>query len=337
MTRGTSLRRRTVLGLILVAALPGVVSAQGPGAVTSLTLFAGTPDGLWRSSDWGGTWSRVVGAPSGASIEALGAARAVLPRGPEVYVAGDSGLYLSTDFGDAWTLLSETAGARALLISRWPQADPTMFVGTGSGLLRSRDGGQTFSPTALTGSVDRLDWPGGAVVAAGSAGLLVTRDEGETVEGPGRGLPPGPVRAFVVSSYFAADPVIFASPEEGGLYRSGDGGATWATVGLAGARVADLVWLGPFLYAAADTGFFRSDDAGGSWTRLSDSPGEPRRLVFPLAPAAGLEAFLATASGVFYTADAGAHWRPAGLVGQDVLTIATFPPPDPITGKKKRR
>lgn len=175
------------------------------------------------------------------------------------------------------------------------------------------------------------------MVAAGGAGLVVTRDEGRSVLEPGKGLPEGPVRAMVLSSYFAADPVIFAAPEEGGVYRSGDGGKTWASVGLDQERVGDLVWLGPFLYAAGGSGFFRSDDAGRTWTRLSDSPGEPRRLVFPLAPAAGLEAFLATAQGLFYTADAGQHWRAAGLAGEEVFVVATFPPPEQTPGKKKRR
>ena len=51
--------------------------------------------------------------------------------------------------------------------------------------------------------------------------------------------------------------------------------------------------------------------------------------MFPLAPAAGLEAFLATDRGVFRTADAGQTWDLAGFEGQEVLTVATFPPPRP--------
>ena len=101
--------------------------------------------------------------------------------------------------------------------------------------------------------------------------------------------------------------------------------------------MADLVWLGPFLYAAAETGFYRSQDVGATWTRLSDSPGRPARLMFPLAPAAGIEAFLATDRGLFRTNDAGEHWTPSGFTGQPVLDVATFPPPDPVRSKKPRR
>ena len=57
--------------------------------------------------------------------------------------------------------------------------------------------------------------------------------------------------------------------------------------------------------------------------------------MFPLAPAAGLEAFHGTDDGIFRTADAGQHWQRAGLEGRSILVLATFPPPQP--GSRKRR
>lgn len=134
---------------------------------------------------------------------------------------------------------------------------------------------------------------------------------------------------MALSSFFAVDPVLFASPAAGGVFRSVDGGGTWTPAGLADDVVHDLVWLGPFLYAAGEAGFYRSHDNGANWVRLSESPGRPSTLLFPLAPAAGLEAFLATDRGLFHTSDAGGHWTAAGFEGQDVLTVATYPPPRP--------
>jgi photosystem II stability/assembly factor-like uncharacterized protein len=323
--------RRALLMAALAVALGGPRGASGqesPPSVTSLTLFAGTEEGLWRTLDWGRSWERVRGATSGVKLDRLGAVRTIVPKGPQVWVAGDGGLFVSDDFGATWAPLSLTKNIFSLLLSRWPQADPTVFVGTADGLLRSRDAGRTFSPTALAaGPVLRMEWPGPALVVAGGPGLLVTTDEGETFQGPGRGLPEGEVRAMALSSFFGVDPVLFAAPAEGGAFRSSDGGVTWVPVGLADEVVGDLVWLGPFLYAAGEQGFHRSDDAGKSWTRLSESPGRPTRLMFPLAPAAGLEAFLATDQGVFHTSDTGRSWELSGFEGQEVLTIATFPPP----------
>jgi len=322
--------RRLVVAACLAGALAAAPGSGQQGAiVTSLTLFAGTADGLWRSTNWAGSWEKVVGRVAGVRLDALGAVRAVWPLANDVWAAGDGGLYHSDDFGETWAPVSLVRDVRALLLSRWPAADPTVFVGTGTGLLRSRDGGRTFAPTALAeGAVQRLDWPGGAVVVAGDRGLLITRDEGGRFEGPGKGLPQGPVRAVVVSSFFLVDPVLFAAPASGGVFRSSDGGATWTACGLSDEALGDLVWLGPFLYAAGDRGFYRSQDAGASWTKLAESPGRPTRLMFPLAPAAGLEAFLATDRGLFRTTDAGEHWSPAGFAGQEVLTVATFPPPE---------
>lgn len=319
----------------LLVAAPG--SGQQGTIVTSLTLFAGTAEGLWRSTDWSTRWQRVVGRTSGVTIEGVGAARAVALFATQVWLGGDGGLYVAEDFGETWAPLSLVPGIRAVLVSRWPPADPTLFVGTGEGLLRSRDGGRTFEPTALpAGAVHRLAWPGPALVVACDRGVLVTKDEGARFAGPGEGLPPGPVRAIALSSYFSLDPVMFAAPASGGVYRSSDGGATWKASGLSGEVVGDLVWLGPFLYAAGENGFHRSQDAGDTWTRLAASPGRPSRLMFPLAPAAGLEAFLATDRGLFRTTDAGEHWTTAGFAGQDVLTVATFPAPEPVNKKRRR-
>ena len=219
----------------LLAAAPG--SGQDEGAiVTSLTLFAGTAEGLWRSTDWAASWHRVLGRTSGVRLDGLGAARAIVPIANQVWLGGDGGLYVSEDFGETWAPVSLTRGIRGLLLSRWPPADPTVFAGTGDGLLRSRDGGRTFAATALSGTaVHRLEWPGPALVVACDRGLLVTRDEGARFAGPGQGLPAGPVRAMALSSYFSVDPVLFAAPASGGVYRSSDGGATWTRVGPLGA------------------------------------------------------------------------------------------------------
>jgi photosystem II stability/assembly factor-like uncharacterized protein len=339
---------RTLVGLG-AALLAAATAAQQPEekptfpsrsdlVVTSLTLFAGTTEGLWRSLDWGGTWSRVAGTPPGDTLESLGAARSLLPLGPEVWVAGDGGLYLSEDFGLAWKRLFSGAPASSFMPSRYPQSDPTMFLGTPSGLLRSRDAGLTFGPTAL-GSVlvSRIEWPGPALVVATSRGVHISEDAAVTFRGGGEGLPEGEVQALAVSSYFAADPVLFAGGAYG-VYRSQDGGRTWKATALAGKAVFDLVWLGPFLYAAGDGGVHRSEDTGRTWTTLAEglSQRQGRRIMFPLAPSAGLEAFLGTDDGIFRTTDGGQHWQPAGLKGHSIVALATFPPPQPSSGKRRR-
>jgi photosystem II stability/assembly factor-like uncharacterized protein len=335
-----------VLVTLIVAA--GQAGAQQPAptptpapqdrtnpVVTSLTLFAGTAEGLWKSGDWGATWEDVAKTKGGAVLETLGATRGLLPLGPQVWAGGDGGLYLSEDFGVIWKRLYDGASVNVLMTSRYPQADPTVFLGTAKGLVRSEDGGTTFRASSVAPAVTRIDWPGPALVLATAAGVLISED-GQSFRDRGQGLPEGEVRAMAVSSFFAVDPVLFAGGDFG-VYRSSDAGRTWKATKFTG-KIHDLVWLGPFLYAAGEGGVFRSDDVGETWTRLSEGLG-PRtafRLMFPHAPAAGLEAFVGTEDGIFRTVDGGQHWQRAGLDGKRTLALATFPPPAPNTGKRKK-
>lgn len=320
-------------GLAIVGALAlasGLLQAQVSPVVTSLTLFAGSPAGLWRSRDWGGTWE----------LARPGAIHTILPTGPRVVAGGQGGVLVSEDFGQSWTDMALESAVFAILPSRYPLSDPTVFAGTASGLLKSDDSGKTFRPTTLVGtSVNRLDWPGPALVLATGRGVLVSSDAASTFTGPGEGLPPGEARALALSSFFAVDPVLFAGVADQGVFRSSNGGRSWAAAGLASHTVNDLVWLGPILYAATDQGLFRSEDAGKSWSPLGEGiQGRAAlRLMFPLAPSSGAEAFLGTDQGVFRTMDGGLHWMKSGLAAERVLCLATFPPPAPVLNIGKRR
>jgi photosystem II stability/assembly factor-like uncharacterized protein len=316
-------------------------TSAAPRVETSLLLFAGSPAGLWRSTNWGGNWDRVTAVP----VKDCGAVHSILSVGSRVYLAAQAGLFTSDDFGQTWAASGLTTPAHVVLPSRYPQADPTVFVGTAEGLMKSEDAGRTWKPTPLTGmAVTHLEWPGPALVVGTAHGVRVSLDAARTFDAPGTGLPDGPVGGLALSSYYPVDPVLFASVGDKGVFRSADGARTWTSVGLAGHTVSDLVWLGPLLYAVSNQGFHRSVDGGRNWIRTSEGlpPGLiPRRVLFPLAPGSGAEAFLATDRGVFRTADGGERWMDAGLRGQSVSCVNTFPPPSETTtlgkNKKKRR
>ena len=317
---------RAVL-LLGLAVLPGEPARKPkPEAVSTLTIFAGTPAGLWRSQTWGNSWERV----KGHGLEALGAPRVIVPVGPWVYLGGDEGLFVSEDFGENWTRSYSGSPVLSIVPSRYFQADPTVFVGTRDGLLKSDDAGRTFRPTPLKGTpVHRLEWPGPALLIGTGRGVVVTEDAGETFREADAGPAMEEVRSVAPSSFFILDPVLFAGVGSRGVFHSADAARTWDAAGLGGQTVADLVWLGPFLYAASDAGLFRTEDLGKTWLALNDGlqGRTPSRILFPLAPANGAEAFLATNRGVLWSGDGGFHWEPSGLTGEDVVSIGTFPPP----------
>lgn len=318
-------------GAAFAAGLAIAANAQSPTIVTSLTLFAGSPAGLWRSRDWGSTWQL---ARKEAPVHT------VLPLGTAVFVGTETGVLLSYDFGETWTDVALDAAVLSIAPSRYLLSDPMVFAGTTKGLLKSEDAGKTFRPTKLEGTpVFRLEWPGPALILATGRGVLVSPDAGLNFTGPGDGLPPGEARAMALSSFFPVDPVLFAGVGGHGVFRSSDGGRSWVPAGLAGQTVNDLVWLGPVLYAATDQGLFQSTDIGKNWSPLGQgiSGRAARRLLFPLAPGSGAEAFLGTDQGVYRTPDGGLNWLKSGLGGEHVLTLGTFPPPDPVVNVKRNR
>lgn len=323
--------------LLAALALGRAAAQDQPPVVTSLTLFAGTSGGLWRSTDWGSHWERVRGRSEGVPLDVGAVHSVVAALGRRVFLGADAGAFLSEDFGQTWRKLGLEAPVLSILPSRYPQSDPTVFAGTMDGLVRSSDAGRTFEPTLLRGTrVTRIEWPGPALIVATGHGVLVSPDGGSSFSS-GTGLAEGEPTALAVSSFYGRDPVLFAAVGAAGVFRSADGARTWTSAGLEGRAVGDLVWLGPILYAATDQGLFRSDDAGGRWSLGAGlAAREARRLIFPLAPDSGLEAFLAGEAGIAHTADGGAHWTPSGTPDDRVLCLATFPPAGRSERPRKR-
>jgi photosystem II stability/assembly factor-like uncharacterized protein len=277
---------------------------------------------MFRSRNWGTTWEKIE-----SGLEGLRGVSEIVAAGPPVYVAGDGGLYTSEDFGETWKVLYEKESVLAFCLSRFPESDPSLFLGTLRGLLRSRDLGKTVEETALRVPVVRLSWPGPPLIVVTQGGVALTETYGASFEDPGLGLPGGETRALALSRYFASDPVLFAAPAGLGVFRSKDGGKHWTLAGLTGRTVSDMVWFGSILYAASDGGLFKSENAGDAWTPLGEGLDAvvPQSLLFPLAPYSGSEVFLGTSDGIYHSLDGGAHWAPNGLKGENITVLATFP------------
>ncbi len=321
-----------------VMAGPRASGQSSDPVVTSLTVFAGTRQKLWRTKDWGASWQPAESGSSGKSLVDLSDVRAILALAPRVWAGGTGGLFVSDDFGLTWAKSVEAPTALFVLPSRYPGSDSTVFLGTAEGLLKSADAGKTFKPTVLRETpVFRGEWPGPALVMATGRGVLVSNDGAATFTGPGQGLPEGPVAALALSSFFGMDPVMFAGMQQG-VFRSADGGKSWLAAGLAGESVRDLVWFGPILYAATDRGLFRSEDAGKTWAAFGEKMGgKPNRLLFPLYPDSGAVLFVGTDDGVYRSDDGGFHWAAHGMKGQPVLALATFPSPEKVLIRRQPR
>ena len=112
------------------------------------TVYAGTTNGLFRTTDGGGSWQRIEKGLADNYISVL----AIDPTNPAILYAGTrKGVHKTTDSGDSWMEATKgltTLNIRALALS--PLNPQTVFAGTnGSGLFRSIDGAQTWQHVPL--------------------------------------------------------------------------------------------------------------------------------------------------------------------------------------------
>jgi photosystem II stability/assembly factor-like uncharacterized protein len=200
--------------------------------------------------------------------EVIGAIHAVAPHPTDpntVYVGSvNGGVWKSQNATAAhphWTVLTDTQASLSIGALEFDPADSTLSTlvagigrfsslsGTGgirSGLLRTTDGGATW--TAIDGS--------GALSGVNVSGLA-------------------PRGSRIVLSANTAD-----DPANSGIWRSTDTGSTWSHIsgasgsGLPAGDCFDLAWDPnqlDRLYTAGQMGVFRSDDGGATWTKVSSA------------------------------------------------------------------
>ena len=146
------------------------------------------------------------------------------------------------------------------------------------------------------------------------SGSLVYKstDGGATWTEKSRGL-----RALYYSSLALApsDPeVLYAfSYYEGQVFRTGDGGESWALAGGPGGIGGQAIAVHPFnpdvVFVGNDSGLFRSTNAGVTFTSLGGVPGAVQTIsVDPISPTA---VYAGTRSGVYKSTDGGDSWASA--------------------------
>jgi photosystem II stability/assembly factor-like uncharacterized protein len=102
-------------------------------------------DGIWKSADFGETFSRIDRAPGSLPGEFLalsGRGITVDPQNHEtVFFAGNSGIWRSTDAGASWINVDATP---SLSVTVDPVAPNIVYAGTFTGVLKSVDWGSSF-------------------------------------------------------------------------------------------------------------------------------------------------------------------------------------------------
>src|SRR5512146_2379029 len=252
--------------------------------------------GVWKTNDYGRTWTPIFNHEPTGSIGAV----AVAPSDPNVVYVGSGqglhrpdlsvgdGVYKSTDAGKTWTHLGLRDGQQIRQIAIDQRNPNRLFVAVAGhpygpnperGIFRSTDGGQTFEKVLYkdenTGASDVVVDPSNSDVVYAS--LWESREgpwENGEWDGPG-----------------------------GGIFKSTDGGRTWNQLkrglpeDVVQANLAISLSNPKRLYATVSTmhdvgifvSIYRSDDAGESWNKTTDDTRPATRIGGGDLPVVGVD------------------------------------------------
>lgn len=284
-------------------------------------LVAGALDGLYRSLDWGESWTRItpMGHPDLKNFESV----AIDPRDPQIIYAGTWHLPWKTmDGGAHWSnikqgVIDDSDVFSIILDRRHPE---TMYASACSGIYKSDDGGRLFRKiqgipgTARRTRVLRQDPSNPNVVYAGTTeGLWKTSDAGQNFR---LISPPNFILNDVLINRRNPQRLLIAT-DRGGAFASDDGGLSFypSSSGFSQRQVTALLAGHGDLYASVVSdrefgGVFRLHD--GEWTQLGD--GLTLGDVYDLAGQPGGPLVAATAHGLYVYSPARGQWQPSQTV-----------------------
>ncbi|HEX3529960.1 MAG TPA: hypothetical protein VH988_23100 [Thermoanaerobaculia bacterium] len=206
-------------------------------------------------------------------------------------------------------------GGAVTVLAVDPGSAATVYAGTGAGIYRSVDHGQSWTAasrgmtnvaiTALV--VEAHDPVTPRALLAGTAGGLFRSTDGAGTWEPVP-LTAGSSDDIQSLTVDAADPrTLYAgidpsSPADH-LVRSTDGGTSWEVVPFPGERPLALAANGPLVLAGTFSGLYQSTDGGASWDAVPAVSGAVRTLFLR-----GLLILAGTQNGIFRSLDGGATW-----------------------------
>ena len=294
-----------------------------------------------------GSVGAVEVAPSDPNVIYAGSGEGL--HRPDLSV-GD-GIYKSTDAGKTWTHLGLHQGQQIAQIAVDPRNPDRLLVAVAGhpygpnperGIYRSTDGGQTFSKVLykddnIGGGDVRIDpknpdiayatlwearegpWENGEWNGTGG-GIFKSTNGGETWQALGGGLPDGIVQAHIAIAL--SNPQILiasvATKDKIDLYRSENGGTTWAVV-TKDPRPAGRIGGGdlsvplfdpknPDVVYVTSTVTWKSTDGGKTWTGFRGAPGGDDYQNIWINPNDPLRIILTSDQGAIITVNGGQTW-----------------------------
>src|SRR5688572_9370173 len=310
---------------LLAQGLPSFVSALAVDPSDSETIYAGTPTGIYKTTDAGATWARFDSELRYTYVGAL----AIDPTAPcTVYGGLDSRLPVMISPGFPPIVMIPFTNA-LLAISRdcgatwgYPPQQPVGQAIRGLALAGGPD-------PALFGSMSRyqrlpaLPW----VDSVGDIIRVTESGTDTTPEFPGRLFPFG----HTVAADPSAPCVGYVGGSSGKVWKSaGCGALTWSEVGspmMAGAAPHSITALAihptnsETILAGSGTGIlFRKDSSLTDWTPIADFAQSIGSLVY--APGSDRVVYATSGGGAYKSLDGGTTWARAATFNGSVTLVA---------------
>jgi photosystem II stability/assembly factor-like uncharacterized protein len=324
--------------------------AVSPTYAEDETVFAIVRGKFLRSTDGGSTWAQMVrGLGNDSQVLArLG----VAPSNEQIlYVTtrGD-GVLKSEDGGVSWRSASHGLGNLHLEEVAVSPTSPNVVVAAGGplggGLFRTSDGGASWSKVEGFGHVTSLAFlaDGSRLLAGDARGRIATSDDAGRTWGPASTLDQEAISAIATGGEDDATATVFAAGASGRLFRSNDGGRSFASLGhdLPHERVQSLLISPDYaedttLWASTwHSGVFRSTNGGKTWEPASQGlTTDPQADEFDLpqfrALATGVDSsgelslIVGAFDGIFRYDERSGKWNPVETLTDYVAGLAVSP------------
>lgn len=240
-------------------------------AVNGATIFVGTDREIFRSTNNGGTWTKL---PPYSQVESLNGLRSIHVKSNKLF-GGESlwGFIKSTDNGKTWEKVQNSIPDEETVYSISSNSN-YVFIGTyGSGLYRSNDSGESWENVFETASVGEPIWN----IAVDGDNILIFIPKKGLYYSPNNGNNWTDITGdidvqFGSGAISIKEQTIFFGTNK--FYKSNDFGVTWLEIttnenGIeATASVWSIVSNDNIIYASTGTGVFYSADTGENWTKL---------------------------------------------------------------------